>query len=63
MIDNNKEIVTTLKNSIKPPPLGSRGASIRVFAPATVANVVCGFDVLGFAVNEPGDEVIMRVTN
>lgn len=22
-----------------------------IFAPATVANVVCGFDVLGFAVN------------
>jgi homoserine kinase len=37
--------------------------SIKVFAPATVANVVCGFDVLGFAVNAPGDEVIMRVTN
>lgn len=36
--------------------------SIHVFAPATVANVVCGFDVLGFAVNEPGDEVIMRVS-
>jgi homoserine kinase len=36
--------------------------SVKVFAPATVANVVCGFDVLGFAVNEPGDEVIMRVT-
>ena len=36
---------------------------IRVFAPATVANVVCGFDVLGFAVNEPGDEVMMRITD
>jgi homoserine kinase len=36
--------------------------SVKVFAPATVANVVCGFDVLGFAVNEPGDEVIMRLT-
>jgi homoserine kinase len=34
--------------------------SIQVFAPATVANAVCGFDVLGFAVNAPGDEVIMR---
>jgi homoserine kinase len=41
---------------------GLTGQSIHVFAPATVANVVCGFDVLGFAVNEPGDEVIMRVT-
>lgn len=36
---------------------------IKVFAPATVANVVCGFDVLGFAVNEPGDEVIMRLVD
>jgi homoserine kinase len=36
---------------------------IKVFAPATVANVVCGFDVLGFAVNAPGDEVVMRFTD
>jgi homoserine kinase len=36
--------------------------SIKVFAPATVANVVCGFDILGFAVNEPGDELIMEMT-
>lgn len=36
--------------------------SIKVFAPATVANVVCGYDVLGFAVNQPGDEVIMTLT-
>ncbi len=45
------------------PPLGGGGGSVRVFAPATVANVVCGFDVLGFAINEPGDEVIMRITD
>lgn len=37
--------------------------SIKVFAPATVANVVCGFDILGFAVNEPGDELTMELTN
>lgn len=36
--------------------------SVKVFAPATVANVVCGFDVLGFAVNAPGDEVVMKRT-
>ncbi len=35
--------------------------SIRAFAPATVANVACGFDVLGFAVDEPGDEVVVRL--
>jgi homoserine kinase len=27
------------------------------FAPATVANVSCGFDILGFALEEPGDIV------
>jgi homoserine kinase len=30
---------------------------IAVFAPATVSNVGCGFDVLGFALDEPGDIV------
>lgn len=29
---------------------------IKVLSPATVANVVCGFDILGFALNEPTDE-------
>lgn len=32
--------------------------SIAAFAPATVSNVACGFDVLGFALDEPGDIVI-----
>lgn len=32
---------------------------VRVFAPATVANMICGFDILGFALDEPGDEVKM----
>ncbi len=31
--------------------------SVKAFAPATVANMVCGYDILGFAVNEPGDTV------
>lgn len=31
--------------------------SVSIFAPATVANVACGFDSLGFALNEPGDVV------
>lgn len=34
--------------------------SIRVFAPATVANVACAFDVLGFALETPGDELILK---
>lgn len=35
---------------------------VRVFAPATVANMVCGFDILGFALDRPGDEVHMRIS-
>ncbi|MCK5367044.1 MAG: homoserine kinase [Cyclobacteriaceae bacterium] len=34
--------------------------SIKVFAPATVANVTCGFDILGFAVDQPGDEITLK---
>ncbi len=34
---------------------------VRAFAPATVANVCCGFDVLGFAVDFPGDEVMLTL--
>ncbi len=36
--------------------------SIKVFAPATVANVTCGFDILGFAVDNPGDEITLKKT-
>jgi homoserine kinase len=32
---------------------------IRIFAPATVANVASGFDVLGFALDAPGDTVTL----
>ncbi|SMO56712.1 homoserine kinase [Fodinibius sediminis] len=33
---------------------------VRVFAPASVANVSCGFDVMGFAMGTPGDEIVVR---
>ena len=33
---------------------------IRIFAPATVANVACGFDVLGFCLDTVGDEMVVR---
>ena len=36
--------------------------TVRVFAPATVSNVNCGFDVLGFAMEGPGDEVEITLT-
>jgi homoserine kinase len=36
--------------------------AVTAFAPATVSNVGCGFDVLGFALQTPGDEVTARLT-
>ena len=35
---------------------------IKIFAPASVANVSCGFDVLGFCLDPVGDEMIIRKT-
>jgi len=31
---------------------------VKVFAPASVANVAAGYDILGFALEKPGDEII-----
>jgi len=35
---------------------------IKLFAPATIANVSCGFDVLGLCLDTVGDEMIIRET-
>ncbi|AOR29620.1 serine kinase [Formosa sp. Hel1_33_131] len=35
---------------------------IKLFSPATVANVSCGFDVLGFCLDSIGDEMVIRKT-
>jgi homoserine kinase len=37
--------------------------SVRASAPATVANVSCGFDIFGFAVASPADEVVVTLTD
>jgi homoserine kinase len=34
---------------------------IKVYSPASVANVVCGFDTFGFAVHDIYDELVMRL--
>ncbi len=36
----------------------SGATRVRAFAPATVGNVICGFDVFGLALEAPGDEVV-----
>lgn len=35
---------------------------IHIFVPATVANVAAGFDILGFALERPGDEIRIKKT-
>ena len=42
-------------------PLGVRG-SVTVNAPATIANLVCGFDVLGLALNDPYDVMKLSIS-
>lgn len=36
---------------------------VKVFCPATIANISCGFDVLGLALDSVGDEMILRKTD
>lgn len=38
-------------------------SGLKVFAPASVANVACGYDILGFALEKPGDEIIVRFSD
>ena len=35
---------------------------VKVSCPATIANMVCGFDILGFALEEPRDYIILKKT-
>ena len=35
-------------------------SEVKVFGPATVSNVGPGFDLMGFALESPGDEMIIR---
>jgi homoserine kinase len=37
--------------------------SVKVFAPASIGNVSCGVDVLGLAVQSPGDEVMITLND
>jgi len=48
---NEMQVHSTNQDS---PHFGA-GRSVQVLAPATVANLVCGFDVLGMCLNEPND--------
>jgi len=36
---------------------------IKIFSPASIANLSCGFDILGVCLNGIGDEITVRKTN
>lgn len=40
-----------------------KNKTIRAYAPASIGNVSCGFDVMGLAVDAPGDEVIITLND
>lgn len=48
---------------VTPQEESERPVSVRVFAPATVGNIACGFDVMGLALESPGDEVVARLAH
>jgi homoserine kinase len=35
---------------------------IKIFSPASIANLSCGFDILGVCLNDIGDEIVVRKT-
>ena len=37
--------------------------NIKVFSPASVSNVCCGFDVLGFSIEGIGDDIFIQKSN
>ena len=43
--------------------MSKKQPGFKVFAPASVANVACGYDILGLALDKPGDEVIARFSD
>jgi homoserine kinase len=41
----------------------SEQKKVKILAPATIANLVCGFDILGLAINSPQDEMELSLSN
>lgn len=64
-MSDNKNLSQKSENVENSPLAGGDGGlsrtSIKVSAPATVANLVCGFDILGMALNDPQDIMEMRL--
>lgn len=51
-----QDVSNKVKSTVAiPSKIAGKRKSVSVLSPATVANVVCGFDILGFALNNPND--------
>ncbi len=59
MKQNYIEKISELQNS----PLGVGGMGVSILSPATVANIVCGFDILGLCLNGPCDELTLEISD
>ncbi len=57
--DNSGSLLKRERNIVNPSGEGRSNSYVKVSAPGTVANLVCGFDILGLCLNEPND--IMEV--
>ena len=58
--EENKKLSQSA-SSLSSPLLRVRGGCIKIKCPGTVANLVCGFDILGMALNEPNDIMEVRL--
>lgn len=58
--EENKKLSQS-ESSLSSPLRGVRGGFIKIKCPGTVANLVCGFDILGMALNEPNDIMEVRL--
>lgn len=43
--------------------MATKNRIVKAYAPASIGNVSCGFDILGIAVDKPGDEVELTLTS
>ncbi|HWB24994.1 MAG TPA: homoserine kinase [Chitinophagaceae bacterium] len=55
--------MTENNNLVMKVPAKGVGPQVSVSSPATVANVVCGFDILGFALDNPNDELTIELSD
>ncbi len=54
-MSNENKPIQNKSEGLGSPPLGELEGAVTVQCPATVANLVCGFDILGMALTEPYD--------